>query len=875
MAMVRSEAGRYPLGAVATRALALWLAALLVLGGAFWLLNRAQRAEALRGLGAQQRTLVDRAAAILVAELVLPSADLPYIAGLEAVRQWSAGGDQASLERLGAELLTLARHRPDYAKLRLFDARARELVRVNQGPGGPRLVPAAELQDKAGRYFVHEGLDQPQHSIHVSRFDLNQEGGAIERPFRPMVRFGLPVWSPDGVRRGLLTINYGGRALLGQLAALAVPETAAGVWLLDGEGHWLLAERPEEAWAFEFAPAGEGARFGDRHAAAWALLRDAVPGETGQAEIAGELFAWRRVVPPAPEGPWRLTGPGAAGWLLVSRLPRSVIAAAAAVGRRPLWGGLAALGLAALAAALALAHAQLARRQSLARLRASEARLRGLLEAAPDALVILDERGRIRLLNARAEEWFGYRAAELLGQPVELLVPDRLRDRQRELFDAYLAAPRSGPLPAGAALAALRRDGSEFPIELSLSPVVVDEGRLVIAVIRDITERRALERAREEAWARYRQLLDNLPVGVFRSSMSERLADDRHFIEVNPALVAMFEAGTAERLRARPLPGLYHDDRERAALVAELFALGFVVGRELQMVTLNGRVFDARLSAALRRGPQRERFVDGVIEDVSDRRRAERERDRAAEEARRKAAALEGANRELEAFSYSVSHDLRAPLRAVDGFTRILEQEYGARLDEVGRGYLARVRAAAQHMAALIDDLLKLARVARSELQPVPVALSDLAWELAAALEERQPGHVVEWRIQPGLSTRGDARLLRVALDNLFDNAWKFTRGRCPALVQFGTCAEAEEAEEREEVVYYVRDNGVGFDMAYADKLFGAFQRLHDASEFPGTGIGLATVQRVIHKHGGRIWAEAAVDQGATFYFTLGAQEAA
>ena len=868
--MARLETGEYPLREVVARALAFWLVALLLLGGAGWVIDRGQRADTLRDLGTQQLALVDQGAAILAAELVLPSADLPYIADLEAVRHWSEAGDRESLDRFAEELLSLARHRPGYAKLRLFDPRERELVRVDQGRSGPRRIPETELQDKSGRYFVREGLAQPPRSIHVSRLDLNQDAGVIERPLRPMVRFGLPIWSQGGVRRGLLTINYSGHELLGRLAGLAAPDWGGGVWLLDDEGYWLLAERPQEAWAFEFAPAGEGARFGDRYAAAWAALRAAAPAAaTGQAEVAGDLFAWRRVAPPAPGEPWGLSGPGAGGWLLVSRLPRTVIAAASAGHRPLLWGGFAALALATLGAAIALAHYQAGRRLDVTRLRASEARLRGVLEAAPDAVVILDERGCIRLFNARAEEWFGYRSAELVGQRVESLVPERLRDRYRSLFDHYPAVSSPNPLgDADVPLAAVRRDGSEFPIELSLSPVVIDGDRLVIAVVRDVTERRALERAREEAWARYRRLLDNLPVGVFRTSMSERLADDRRFLEVNPALVAMFEAGTAERLMGCPPARLYHEDRERAELVAELFALGSVVGRELQMVTLNGRVFDACLSVVLRRGPDGDRFVDGLVEDVSERRRAERERDSAAEEARRKANALEAANRELESFSYSVSHDLRAPLRAVDGFSRILEQEYGARLDDPGRGYLGRVRAAAQHMAALIDDLLKLARVARSELQPGPVELSALARDLTAALDEREPRHAVQWRVEPGLAACGDARLLRVALDNLFDNAWKFTRGRGSAEVWFGACAAGEE------VVYYVRDNGVGFDMAYADKLFGAFQRLHDVSEFPGTGIGLATAQRVVHKHGGRIWAEAEVDRGATFYFTLGAQEA-
>ena len=857
----------YPLRAVAARALAFWLGALLVLGAAFWTLDRRQHAAIQRTLGIQQRTLIEQASGTLAAALQLPLADLPYLADRPAVHRWLAGGE--TLAGVATDLLTLARHRPDYVKLRLFDAGGRELVRVNQTPDGPHLVPESELQDKAERYFVRDGLEQPSGTIHVSRFDLNVERGEIERPFRPMLRFGLPVRAADGAERGLITINYSGNALLDQLAQLAMPEADIGVWLVDGEGHWLLGERPEEAWAFEFAASGEAARFADRHGPAWALLQGAGPGATGQAEIGGDLFAWRRVLPAAVGDHWRLSGPGTKGWLLISRTPRQAVAAAAAGQHLSLLGGFAALALAVLPGALALAHFQIGRRQNLNRLRASEARFRDMLAAAPDAILILDEGGRIRLSNARGEEWFGYRNEELVGRSAEVLVPERLRERYRALWEEHCSAPRVRLLGADAGLAGRRRDGCEFAVELSLAPLINHEGVQVIAVVRDVTEKHALEQAREEAQTRYRQLFANLPLGVFRSSLSERLADDRRFLEVNPALVALFEAGSAERLLACPPVQLYADDQQRAALVAELFALGAVTGRELRMVTLSGRVFDARLSLVTRRDDDGNRFVDGVIEDISARCAAERDRDRAAEEVRHKAAALETANRELESFSYSVSHDLRAPLRAVDGFSRILEQGYGERLDDSGREYLGRVRRAAQHMAALIDDLLRLARVARSELQPGPVDLSGLATELAATLDEREPGRELRWHIEPGLVARGDARLLRVALDNLFDNAWKFTRGRQPGEVCFGSHVRGQA------MVYYVRDNGVGFDMAYADKLFGAFQRLHDPAEFPGTGVGLATVQRVVGKHGGLVWAEAEVGKGAAFYFTLGMQEAA
>jgi len=234
-------------------------------------------------------------------------------------------------------------------------------------------------------------------------------------------------------------------------------------------------------------------------------------------------------------------------------------------------------------------------------------------------------------------------------------------------------------------------------------------------------------------------------------------------------------------------------------------------------------------------------------------------------------AQLKAANQELEAFAYSVSHDLRAPLRSIDGFSQALLDDYGERLDGEGQEFLRRVRGASQRMAQLIDDLLYLSRITRGEMIRKAVDLSGLAELVVQELQQNDPQRKVEFVLQPGVNAEGDSRLLRVVLENLLDNAWKFTGHREQGRIEFGiekvVCPE--EAGSPVEFAYYVRDNGAGFDPAYADKLFGVFQRLHRADEFPGTGIGLATVQRIIHRHGGQVWANGEVNKGATFFFTL------
>ena len=230
---------------------------------------------------------------------------------------------------------------------------------------------------------------------------------------------------------------------------------------------------------------------------------------------------------------------------------------------------------------------------------------------------------------------------------------------------------------------------------------------------------------------------------------------------------------------------------------------------------------------------------------------------------RRNAAELLSANQELDAFAYSVSHDLRAPLRSIDGFSQVVLEDYGAQLDEAGRNALQRVRAATQRMGTLIDDLLKLARITRAEMRTEVVDLSEMARDITSELQRATPGRPVELAIAPRLRARGDRQLVRVALENLLRNSWKYTAKQAQPRVEVGSI------DDNGERVFLVRDNGAGFDMKYKDKLFGVFQRLHSAHEFEGTGVGLATVRRIITRHGGRIWAEGAVDQGATFYFTL------
>jgi PAS domain S-box-containing protein len=324
---------------------------------------------------------------------------------------------------------------------------------------------------------------------------------------------------------------------------------------------------------------------------------------------------------------------------------------------------------------------------------------------------------------------------------------------------------------------------------------------------------------------------------------------DGYFRQLNPSWERTL-GYTNEELKSRPFLEFVHpEDRETTLAAKRKLAAGELVRFEIRCLAKDGSCRWLLWNAAPH--PE-EQLIYAVAHDVTERKQAE--------------AALVAANQELEAFSYSVSHDLRAPLRAVDGFGQALEEDCAERLDETGRRHLERIRSAARHMGQLIDALLRLSRVARMELRRSAVDLSRLARVVARDLEERDSGRKVEFAIGGNVRATGDANLLRVVLENLLGNAWKFTGKREDPRIEFGVETGGGGP------VYSVRDNGAGFDMQHAGKLFSPFQRLHAASEFPGTGIGLATVQRVVHRHGGRVWAESAAGQGTTIRFTLGGE---
>ena len=377
-------------------------------------------------------------------------------------------------------------------------------------------------------------------------------------------------------------------------------------------------------------------------------------------------------------------------------------------------------------------------RDAQQRLHQSEMRLEAVINIAGSALISIDEGHRITLFNRQAESVFGYAAREVLGRPIGMLLPEQYRESHTHHINEFsknniqkrMAQERS-------VVTGLRKNGEGFPIEASISQIMLGDKKMFTVALTDVTQRRQTE----------------LELEAYRLHLEE--------------------------------------------------------------------------------------VVEGRTSELREK------------------------NNELEAFSYSVAHDLRAPLRSITSFSQILLNDAADKLSEDERDHLVRVVKAGRHMADLIDGILNLARIGRSQMSLTDVDLSVLVTQAKMRLLQNQEDREVVWDIQPGLVVRADQQLMGVVIDNLINNAWKYTGHQKQGHISFGVLSQ------RGKKIYFVRDNGAGFDMKHAQKLFAVFQRMHSVEEFEGTGVGLATVKRIIQRHGGTIWAEAAIEEGATFYFTI------
>ncbi|HVM48714.1 MAG TPA: PAS domain S-box protein [Candidatus Acidoferrum sp.] len=486
-----------------------------------------------------------------------------------------------------------------------------------------------------------------------------------------------------------------------------------------------------------------------------------------------------------------------------------------------------------------------------------------IVQSSDDAIIGKDLEGNVVSWNAAAERMFGYTAREIIGQSITRLVaPDRPDEEEHILEEAQQGRTRHYETMRR------RKDGSLIAVSLVVSPIKSSSGQIVgiSSIVRDLTEQKLTDFELQESRAGLAAIIGSAMDAIISMDADQRIT------VFNQAAERMFGCPASEALGQpldRFIPERYRQMHRRHV---EGFGRTGVTARSmgafqpLSGLRADGEEFPIEASIShIELGTQKVFTV--ILRDITERKRTEdhvrRLNAELEQRVEQRTQELTAANKELESFTYSVAHDLRAPLRHLDAFSRILQEDFSADLPPDAQHYLNSIRASTSRMSELVDDLLNLARVGRQELKRLRTPLGDLVQEVVADLKPETEGRAIEWRIQPLPSLECDSGLMKQVFANLLGNSVKYTRPRPQAIIEVG-CQKVNA-----HTAVFVRDNGVGFNMKYADKLFGVFQRFHRAEEFEGTGVGLATVDRIIRKHGGHIWAEAAVDKGATFYFTL------
>ncbi|MEO6995610.1 MAG: PAS domain S-box protein [Lacunisphaera sp.] len=775
--------------------------------------------------------------------------DLRVLADGDGLRAFVGSARPADLDRATRRAAFFSRQHPEYDQIRFLDEHGLETVRVDHGGG---IVPISQLQNKSDRSYFQKTKALAAGQIYVSAFDLNVERGRLEEPIKPALRFGTPVYDTAGHLRGVYLINYFGREFISDLQSVVDgPERRLRV--LNSLGYWLHAAAPDQEWGFMF-PAKADATLAHSNPQLWQQLTQAAEGQVRLP--AGGLFTWQRVSPAKLIGGKADTVEAEEPFWIIGSEVSAAEWAERFAGLRQIFVILT-LGL-LLLVAISLWFLR-ARQRAVGTLRRSEESLAVTLHSIGDAVLATDTDGKVTRLNQVAEQLTGWTHADAQGRPIEevfRIINEHTRQPGTIPVNEVLATGKISLLANHIVL--ISRDGRERAIADSAAPICDHDGRIigVVLVFRDVSNERAaaakLAAALHELDRFFSLSLDFLCIS----------SADGYFKRASPAVTDIL-GWTVEEFLARPFMTLVHPDDIEATrkAVEQQIVRGEKV---LQFENRYQHKDGTWRMLSWRSVPQPDGLMYATARDVTEAKRIETEIHRLNADLHRHAAQLETANKELEAFSYSVSHDLRAPLRHVQGYVDMLAREANHGLSPKGVRFLQTIADSARSMGQLIDDLLSFSRMGRTEMRETTVNLNQLVQEARNALELATAGRDIRWKIAELPDAQGDPAMLRQVWANLLGNAVKYSRKRDLAEIEIG-CAGKEEGR----IIFFVRDNGAGFDMRYAAKLFGVFQRLHHAEEFEGTGIGLANVRRIITRHGGRTWAEGCPDAGATFYFTL------
>jgi len=844
----------------------IFLPLLLLVGGGGGGVVYTQYQQAVVQRSAAEAASVSRAVTSIETRFGRTARDIVFLSRHAAMQNALNAPKPDSLLHIAHNFLAFSASQGVYDQIRWIDESGFERVRIDYNDGSPIEIPATKLQDKSKRYYFIETMKLGADQIFVSPLDLNVENEIIERPFKPMIRVGIPLFDNTAKRRGMILLNYYGKDVIDSLlTSLAVSSGQA--MLLNQDGYWLRSPVAEDEWGFMFQRTDT---FATRYPALWKTM---TASERGQRKFGDDLWSWSSVHPFRDA----FVTPGHANvavvepyqWKVVTRLPSALLLESEKITSRSVALYCLVLLIPGAFGSMVIARTRIQHEEAVARVERervneSEARFELLLASSTNGLLIISDDGAVARANSQAEAMFGYPVSTMAGMTVDDLVPARVHSTHAGYRHQYMAMPTSRRLGVGRELSAKRLDGSEFPVEISLAPLRMQGKTFVLVTVIDISERKSAEQ-----YALQQQiLLDRMShlakvggwefdVATGKGSWSDEVA---RIHDVDPSDTVSVQFG----LDFFPKESRRHIESAIAAAIDQAVPYDL----ELEFISATGVKKWVRTQGIPRVVGNTVVSVEGAIQDITDRKRAELEiqalNTDLEQRVRSRTAELAAANKELEAFAYAVSHDLRAPLRAMMGFSQALNEDCHEQLDEVARDYVDEIIRASRSMGALIEGLLAMSRSTQGIVQHDPVDMSALAHQIMHELQQADPHRQVEWQIEEGMVTHGDERMIQIVLQNLLANAWKYTVNAASPLIRF--YSSKSDAGTR----YFISDNGAGFNMEHADRLFKPFQRLHRQDEFAGIGIGLATVQRVVQRHGGTLDALGEPGRGATFSFSFG-----
>jgi len=767
--------------------------------------------------------------------------DLQQLADGDGLQSYLLTGKREDLNRAMHRAWFFSRQNPDYDQVRYINEQGKEVIRINWNGD---VVSAEQLQDKSNRPYFQKTNTLLQGQYYISVLDLNSENGRIEQPLKPTVRVAIPVFDVTGKKRGIYVVNYLVGNAIDRLQKFT-PQYSQRLRILNPGGYWIKSAEPSDEWGFVLPERAEKS-LARTNPFLWEQIESKPAGQT---PYNGGYFTWSRIVPGSI-----VTGPSDT---VVAGDPFLVIASEISAQE---WGGyFAGLRLTFALVAMVLLFLLLVSWNFFRSRQQVQRELDRFFVLTRDMVCIAGFDGYFKRLNPAWEKTLGYTREELLEKPfLDFVHPD---DRAKTVAE-------SSKLTQGGETVSFEnryrcKDGSYRWLMWNARPL--PDAQTIFASARDMTERKQMEETLRQGETRSRSIIESAHDAFVSIDAEGRITDWN--LQAETIFGWPHAEALGRYLHETIIPPKYRDRHVAGMKHLHDTGVGPVLNKRIELTALRRSGEEFPVEIAIWPLPEGNKTTfHAFIRDITTRKEAEARIEKLNEETKNRAAQLEAANKELEAFSYSVSHDLRSPLRHIHGFVELLQGSPAIQTEESSSRHMKVIVKATKEMGLLIDDLLAFSRTGRVEMHPRKVDMRDLLDQAIHELEPEARGRKVTWDIKPLPTIGGDANLLRLVWVNLISNALKYSRPREEARIEVG---HLEEKSSNGETVYYVRDNGVGFDMAYATKLFGVFQRLHRAEEFEGTGIGLANVQRIIHRHGGRVWAESQVNGGSTFYFSL------